>query len=288
MNTELLFVIGAYKSGTTTLMGMFNCHNDIYLEGELFGHKKSMDRFKRDNPDVVASCSMENRPKFYKDYIRYLGGVKKVDNYVYVGEKIATLSFGDFLEIKDSKSIFICRDIRTWLAKPALPNIPACKKKKWATQFAVEYTAMLIRSFGLPKCYRIKMEDLLTDNSKMLKEIGNFIDMPLELDLDRWWERMGKYDDPDDPKGKMEWWVKQPSSLLGPSKDKRDVKVIINEGHQLWEAILPIFDKYYNNMGKKFASAERKRDLKTLAAIKLVKTKGSALYKSAKISNITK
>lgn len=285
---EMLFVIGAYKSGTTSLMGMLNCHRDIYLEGELFGHKKSMNRFKRDHPKAVASCNMTSRTKFYKDYIRYLRNSKRIDNYRYVGEKIATLSFNDFLEIKNHKSVFICRDIRTWLAKPALPNIPACKKKKWATQFAVEYTAMLIRSFGLSKCYRIKMEDMLADNSRILKEIGNFIDMPLISDLDKWWERMGKYDDPNDPKGKMEWWDKQPSSLLGPSKDKRDVKVEINPKHVMWKTILPIFDKYYNNMDKKFSPAERKKDLRVLAKVALVTNKREDLYKDIDIKNIAK
>lgn len=287
MSSKLLFVAGAYKSGTTTLMGMLNCHKDIYLEGELFGHKKSMNRFTSQNPDVVASCRMESRATFYSDYIRYLKNAKNKDNYAYVGEKIATLSFDDFLDVKDSKTIFVCRDIRTWLAKSALPNIPVCKNKKWASQFAVEYTEMLIRSFGLSKCYRIKMEDLLGDNQRILREIGEFINMPLEIDLDKWWERMGKYEDENDPKGKMEWWVKQPSSLIGPSK-KRDIDVVINESNPLWVSILPIFDKYYNNMHKKFSREERKKDLRTLASMKLVNNKKEDLYKKVNIKKITK
>lgn len=286
-STEKLFVLGPYKGGTTTLMGMLNCHNDIYLEGELFGHPKSMKRFKKDHPEAAAACRVSNRSEFYDDYIGYLRSKNK-NHYRYVGEKIATLSFDDFLEVKDNKMIFICRDIRTWLAKPALPRIPQCKSKKWATQFAVEYTSMLIRSFGLSKCYRIQMEELLANNDTVLKNIGAFIGMPLYKDLDHWWERMGRYDDPEDPKGKMEWWNKQPSSLLGPSKNKRDVRVEVNESHPLWKTVLPIFDKYYNNLGKKFTAAERKKDLRVLACIKLVTSKKSELYKSVDIQNISR
>ncbi len=285
--TEKLFVIGAYKSGTTTLMGMLNCHDDIYLEGELFNHTKSMNRFKACFPEAVKACRMANRSEFYSDYIRYLNKVKG-KNYKYVGEKIATLSFDDFLDVKKNKIIFICRDIRTWLAKPSLPRIPQCKSKKWATQFAVEYTSMLIRSFGLSTCHRISLEKLLSNNDAVLQEIGDFIGMPLKSDLNHWWERMGKYKDPEDPKGKMEWWDKQPSSLLGPSKDKRDVRVEVNSKHDMWKVILPIFDKYYNNLSKDFSPDERKRDLQALAKIRLVTTRKADLYTSVDVQNITK
>jgi len=287
-NMDLLFVVGGYKSGTTTLMGMLNCHNDIYLEGELFGHKKSMNRFKQNYPDVVKVCNMSDRPRFYIDYIKYISDVRGVDNYKYVGEKIATLSCDDLLEVKNYKTIFICRDIRTWLAKPALPRIPVCKNKIWGTQFAIEYTSLLINSFNLPRCFRLRMEDMLRDNIITLRKIGKFIDLPLETDLKEWWKRMGKYGNLDDPKGKMEWWVKQPSSLLGPSKTKRDLVVSIKEKHPLWQTILPIFDKYYDNINGTFGDVEKKQDLKTLSSIKKLKTKPSDLYKNIKVHNITK
>jgi SAM-dependent methyltransferase len=285
---ELLFVVGGFKSGTTTLMGMLNCHKDIYLEGELFGHKKSMNRFRQDYPEVVSICSMSGRPRFYTDYIKYIENSRGLYNYKYVGEKIATLSSKDLWEVKDSKVIFICRDIRTWLAKPALPRIPICRGKVWPTQFAVEYTSLLINSFGLPRCFCLKMEDMLGDNTVALQQIGKFIDMPLETDISGWWRRMGKYNNTDDPKGKMEWWIKQPSSLVGPSKTKRDLVVSINEQHPVWKAVLPIFDKYYNNMGEVFEDGERERDLEILSDLELLKTGRLDLYKHIKGYNIAK
>ena len=82
-----------------------------------------------------------------------------------------------------------------------------------------------------------------------------------------WHNKIGNYED-DANKNKFDWWGRHKSSKS--NSGKFDISVDINY-NVFWEKILPIFYKYYNNIGKNFSKSEIINDLK------LIKSKAKEL-----------
>lgn len=256
MNQPILFIIGATKTASSTLLGMLNCHPDIFLFYETDLYKSQPSKYSR--------CFLETYPDArylmghqddigipYKQAKNFLSG--KGYEFKIIGDATHELD-SNLDKLKKYKAIFIVRDIKTWLRKDAV--VFAYSTKKDIIPAAVDYTVSFLQSFLLPDALRIRMEDIIQDNQGVINKISDFLG--IELNLGKWWEKIDKQGY---PKNAQRWWEGHPSSLVEPKK--LDIKIEIKP-HIFWDAILPIFDKYYQNPEKDFSQAEVGHDIEEL------------------------
>lgn len=261
---KLLFITGAHKTGTSSVLGMLNCSNDIYLEFELFGHPKYPAKLLANEPSAEVLFRHNSRLEFYKEFSSYVKTMPRVNDVKYTGEKFATLAFDPIEEVKDQLIIYTIRDIRTWLAKEVsltdvYPNLTWC-------EMAYEYTRTFLKTFAIgSNCYMLKMEDVVGRNDIVRGRLSKFLEMPqLKNDMNYWWKKVGKWGDKN-PKSYSIWWSGHRSSKVKPRAE--DVTVEITD-YPFWDTLLPIFDKYYARLNAKFEPEEVEQDLEKLEILK--------------------
>jgi len=259
-NNDVLFIIGATKTASSTLLGMLNCHPGIFLfyETDLYLSQPSKYslRFLETYPDARYFMGyFEDIGEPYRLAKQYFKN--KGFDYQIVGDKIHGLD-NNFARLKNYPVIFIIRDLRTWLCKEAV--VTAYANKKNLIPAAVDYAAYYLESFLLPRALRLRMEDIMKDNAGVIKKLENFLG--LELNLGKWWE---KIDQQGMPKDAQRWWEGHASSLVEPKQ--LDVNSELKP-QAFWDAILPIFDKYYLNAEKNFSSEEIASDVAELKKLK--------------------
>ena len=256
MKQSILFIVGATKTAGSALLGMLNCHPDIFLfyETDLYksAPSKYSRRFLETYPD--ARYLMRHQDDIgipYEQARNFLSG--KGHEFKIVGDKIDGLDY-NVDKLKKYKVIFIVRDIKTWLCKEAVVN--SYTNKKDTIPAAIDYTAHFLQSFLLPDALRISMEDIIRDNQVIINKVSNFLG--LEINLEKWWEKIDKQGY---PKNAQRWWEGRANALIEPKE--LDVTVEIKP-HAFWDIILPIFDKYYKNLEKNFSQEEISRDVEEL------------------------
>ena len=119
-NSEIIFIIGAHKTATSTLVGMLNCHPEIFLlyETELYQPhiSRHAKRFLAQYPDArFLFRSSEDLHALYSQLQEFLKS--KGYPYKYVGDKLPGLNANFHVSLNAFKVIFSVRDIRTWLGK---------------------------------------------------------------------------------------------------------------------------------------------------------------------------
>ena len=256
MNQSILFIASAGQTASSTLLGMLNCHPDIFLFYETDLYKslpsKYAKRFLETYPDAryfMGYYDDIGAPyKLAKDFLSRKGYEFKI-----VGDKIDGLDY-NFDKLKKYKVIFIIRDIKTWLRKEGVASMYTAQKDIIPT--VADYLAYFLHSFLLPDVLRIRTEDIIQDNQGVINKISDFLGM--ELNLGKWWEKIDKQGY---PKKAQRWWEGHASSLVEPKK--LDVKIEI-KSHVFWDSILPIFNKYYQNLEKHFSEEEISQDLEEL------------------------
>jgi hypothetical protein len=264
--TEILQVLGANKTGTSTMVGILNCHPKIFILYECFlDNRKYQKAVKIYNylPQTPKKMRVKEgdsvevmKEKLCKTFNK---------EYRYVGDKNPVIgSFKDIdarlKEYSEHKVIFTTRDIRTWLVHPTARSYYRAEENIAKAAAIFTYYLMSVRKHK--NCLVVRIEDLFTDRSGVLTSIGKHIGLN-HKPFQGWWNKIGKMKDP--LKDNMiPWWNAHTSSLVKPVK--RDLTVEIND-HDIWSQILPIFDKYYNYVNEvnddEFESDSRK--LKQLA-----------------------
>jgi hypothetical protein len=260
-----LFVVGAHKTATSTLVGMLNCHPDIFIlyETELYQphitrHGK---RFLTQYPDARFLFRSSEDPSFLYSQLRCFLGAKGYQ-YNYVGDKLPGLDATLLGTLSTFKVIFTVRDIRTWLCKNSIV-------RKYITEHdvvppAIDYCTCFLSSFKLPDVFHVRMEDLIASNEKLIEEMGGFLRLDLDGYLQTWWDKI-EITDKNDPKASNQWWESHHSSLLSPRKGDTVAQV---SNHPFLEKLLPIFDKYYEGVGTKFDKSEIDEDVEQLRRLK--------------------
>lgn len=256
MEQLILFIVSAGQTASSTLLGMLNCHPDIFLfyETDLYKSEPSKysRRFLETYPDARYFMGYQDDIglpyKLAKDFLSSKGYGYKI-----VGDKIDGLDY-NFDKLKKYKVIFIIRDIKTWLCKDAVVNNFTSRKD--TIPVAVDYMVYFLQSFLLPDVLHVRTEDIIQDNQGVIDKISGFLG--IELNLGKWWEKIDKQGN---PKKAQRWWEGHPSSLVEPKK--LDIKIEIKP-HIFWDTILPIFDKYYQNLEKGFSPAEISRDVEEI------------------------
>jgi len=263
--SDIIFIIGAHKTATSTLVGMLNCHPEIFLlyETELYQPHISRHgkRFLTQYPDArfLFRGSMGLYPLYsqLKEFLRDKGY-----SYKYVGDKLPGLNGNFHTSLNTFKVIFSARDIRTWLGKDSV--IRKYQMKEDVIPAAIDYSICFLKSFNLSHVFHVRMEDLISQNEILLKKLGEFLSLDLNRHIQKWWQKI-PITDKNNPKASDPWWETHVSSLRQPQKN--DTITQISE-HPFWNEILPIFDKYYQNLEGDFTSSEIESDTATLLHLK--------------------
>ncbi len=260
---EPLFILGYPKTASSNLVGILNCHPDIFMLYETNLRSSAMSRYAQQLVDAWP----ETRGLVYaeqpigKPYEK-LGGMlreKYGRDYRYVGDKFAGEPAADFTGLP-GKVMFSLRDIRTWLAKSSVQSIYQIEMD--IVPIAIDFTAFLMRTHLMPHGMRVKMEDLLADDTSLFKKIDDFLDLDLSGHAARWWQDVGKYKS-SDPKSLQNWAKGHPSSTTKPAGEDTAAELA---DHPFWDEILPLFDKYYQ-ADNCFSAADVEGDLKALRGI---------------------
>ncbi len=276
MEPQLLFVLGAPKSATTTLMGILNCHDDVVIFHEILNIVSSrLDR-------KMHAKRYSNLVKINKQFKEIVAGRKHIDKklalfrnrvnsmreYKYIGFKFADIQWLKREQTYNKhKIIYIVRDIRTWLGKSHIAGKKHKVRKSmtWLKRSAIGYINSFLGSFLLEDCLIIRMEDLIKDNESVIRKMADFLELDPEP-MYNWWDKIGKWQDP--LKTYEEWWNKHVSSVVKPKEFDVEVDMAENE---FWDGLLEVFDKYYNNTSGSFSKNEIKKDLDSLKEIKTTK-----------------
>jgi len=264
---ELLMVLGAHKTGTSTIVGILNCHPDIFVSHEWFPRKRVnkygqrlyevykvpvRERIKHKKP---AKNAFNNLQKNY-----YRAGFK----YKYVGDKWAILDPIRRIdrwteEFESVKTIFVVRDVKTWAAHNMVRHIDKCDEN--ILNPLIRYVYYFVNSFKLDDALRVRMEDMIDCPEATVKQIACFLDVD-DYHMQHWWNKVGKSEDAN--KNLHKWWERHKSAVTKPNK--RDVSVKLKD-HKLWDDVLPIFYKYYSKPNDKFDRREIKKYLERLVEL---------------------
>jgi len=176
----------------------------------------------------------------------------------YFGDKFVGIDSNYTDGYRDCRVIFSVRRLPEWIAKDSV--------RTWfpldmdAVPFAVQYTKHFVESFLLPRIHHVRMEPFLSDNATVVADIWRFLEIDPPAKAELWWETIGNYA-PGDPKAALNWWRGHASSAVAPLEN--DTRTEIRPS-AFWSEILPIFDKYYDGVGRQFARPEIEADLKQL------------------------
>lgn len=276
MKPEFLFIVGVYKSGTSTLQGILNCHPNVLILYEYFNHfpniKKHDITYNKKMGGVLSpvfnkskTSKGSKKPDAHNLLIKSRDVFCKNKKYKYFGSKWVGFNSKLTDVWSKHKTIYMIRDIRTWMAKDAINTMFKVRKNKDIfTRYAVEYVVQFIKTFYMQECLRVSMESLVQDTDNIIGKIEAFIKIDLLPYTVNWENKIGKYDD--NIKTMVPDWSKHRSSFK--TNKKLDVVVKTNEADAAWNIILKIFDKYYNNLDASFGQKEIKSDIEKLKGIK--------------------
>jgi hypothetical protein len=246
---EILFIQGVQKTGTSTLVGILNCHPEIFMLYEMGMYKTQVSKYGnqllKELPE--ARRLFRNYLDIGIPYKNLAGCLKKHiadKNYRYVGDKIISLDPKETRRSNVYKTIYTMRDVRTWLCKEQIIN--HYRTDLDVVPVAIDYLRFIIGTYKHPDCLRIRLEDLIDQNNQVLSSITSFLGLDLVAFADNWWMKIGRYED-GDPKKLIEWLKVHPSSKIKPNKMDTTVELISNA---FWDDILPVFDKYYYRDGR--------------------------------------
>jgi hypothetical protein len=241
---NFLFIVGAHKTATSTLVGMLNCHPDIFILYETELNQSLINRhgsrFLKQYPDArYLFRHSEDFHALYSQFQIFLE--QKGYFYQYIGSKLPGLDHHFLEKLDEYRVIFNIRDIRTWLCKNTIV-------KKYETEYdvvpaAIDYCSVFLKSFRLPRVFHLRMEDLICNDQKVIAEMEIFLQINLQSHLKDWWEKI-EIKDSKDPKASNQWWDTHGSSRVRPEKEDTQAEIA---SHPFWEELLPIFEKYYHS-----------------------------------------
>ncbi len=202
-------------------------------------------------------------------------------NFEIMGDKLPTLNEKVLEDLKNDRIIFTIRDIRTWLCKDS--TIRTYITSQDIVPTVIDYCSYFLKSFLLPDVLHIRMEDIIYKNQKIIELIGNFLNVDLLAYSREWWTKVKNFE-ANHPKNVLGWQKFHYTSSMEPKKE--DTITILNS-HHFWDSLLPIFDKYYQNVNGSFKPEEIFKDIKELKdLIKFSPVSLKEVFKSYKSSRL--
>ncbi len=182
-------------------------------------------------------------------------------NFEIIGDKFPRLDISLLDALKNFIVIFTIRDIRTWLCKNYI--IASYFSKRDVVPIAIDYCSHFLKSFLLKDILHIRMQDLIHKNHEIIKKIGAFLNLTNITYLNNWWKKIDLFP-PDHPKNILGWQEAHPSSKIKPENE--DMVTILNS-NPFWDSLLPIFDKYFEQVDKSFTAEEIYFDIESLKSL---------------------
>ncbi|MGH9246477.1 MAG: hypothetical protein ACRD29_19635 [Acidimicrobiales bacterium] len=264
--TRLLFVTGAIKTATSSVLAALNAHPDVLLlyEAQLFADPPT-----RRGAEFLAAYP-EARPYFrpatdyatlYEEFAEWLAGSGHV--YSIVGDKIPSLSVEVLVRLGARPVIYCVRDVRTWVAKTRGPRgyvvdadvVPA----------AVQYCVHFLESLKLERRLHVATERFVEDNVAVVAEITRFAGLDRHAATSTWWKGVGATGQTD-PKSAIRWWDGSHfSSRVEP--DQRDTVVRLRS-HPFWGELLPVFDRYYTALNTEIGAGRLDDDIRFIESLR--------------------
>jgi hypothetical protein len=262
----ILFILGAQKTATSRVALMLNCQPGVFIayewqlqNGQISRHARSvLSAFPEARHLFRGSGELAALYTGLREFLARQGRPAEI-----VGDKLPGVDPRLLSTAAAFKVIFTVRDIRTWLCKDDI-------QRKYVTApdavpAAVDYTAHFLRSFLLPEVLRLRMEEVLSDNRGTLERIGGFIGRDLCAAGEAWWERVaGLKAHPlhaADP-----WWEGRRHGSAAIAAGASDT-IVTPRPHPFWDALLPVFDKYYGRTSGGFAPQEVAADIARVEAL---------------------
>ncbi len=253
---EAVFVLGAIKTGTSSLVGAMNTHPDVFIlyEANLFSAELSSRgrEFLGREPSARPFFGPQTDVHYegLADHLRAKGY-----DYRVIGDKIPGLSLDLLAACEQHRIVYAVRDLRTWLVKRQVRELYATDEN--LVPAAVLYTTHFLRSRLAPFVLHLPMEDFVTNNASAVARIADFIECPgLRESAVDWWDSY-RYSE-GDPKSYIDWWGPHASSRTRPAV--LDTHVDITERGVLTE-ILGLFDAHYRALDQPADRAQIERDL---------------------------
>lgn len=237
---ERLFILGAQKTGTSTMTGLLNSNKNIFVlfEADLFARKITREYRKKifcdRYPGAKKIFNNANGKQFYDKLHNVLP-----NEYKYFGDKIPGFRYDVLNKLSEDKAIFIVRNVRTWLCKEHI--IKTYSTDKDIVGPAIDYCIYMLKTASLKSVLFVRMEDLIYNNVLVVDKINDFLGVTI---INKWWALIGSWGEYN-PKHYWPWTTKHRSSYLEPKKEDVDIDEIHNE---FLKRFLPIFDKYYNDI----------------------------------------
>lgn len=241
---KTLFIQGPEKTATSTITGILNCHPEIFILFENYLNQPKITKYGNQLLDRYPEArqffrSSEDYGKPVQDFFGFLQQKEPNYSYRFIGTKINSFDPLETQKKTKHKTIFMMRDIRTWLIKESII-------KYYRTDLdivipAVEYLEYIIKTTLYEHTLSIHMEDLIVQNEQVIDTMSNYLGLELKPYTNKWWEKIGDWDEKN-PKSVFRLDKVHYSSKVKP--EKLDTKTeLLN--HPFWSEYLPIFDKYY-------------------------------------------
>jgi hypothetical protein len=261
---DLLFILGAGKTGTTSLCGLLNCHPDVFVMCEVDFNRTHISRYGtkllRAHPHMLPCFFRPYGGDFLTNYerahemMRARGHAAK-----YFGDKLVGIDSGYVDDYRDSRVIYTVRRLPEWIAKDSVRAWFPLERD--IVPFAVQYTKHFVESFLLPRALHIRLDNFLRRNAQVVHDVWRFLEVDPPANAERWWETVGKHPGTD-PKASLNWWRGHASAAVAPQENDTEVAI---QPNPFWQELLPIFDKYYDGLDtRRFEPAEIAADLAQL------------------------
>ena len=241
---EVLFIQGPEKTSTSTITGILNCHPEVFILFENYIGQSIITKYGNQllerYPDARHFFrSSEDYGKPVMDFFEYLKEKEPNHRYKHAGTKINSLDAGFTQKGKNHKVIFMMRDIRSWLIKESI--IKYYRTDLDVVVPAVEYLRYILETTLYENSLRVRMEDLIQHNTDTINQLSEFMDLELFPHADKWWEKIGEWDE-SDPKSVFRLKHVHHSSRIKPGKLDSEVEL---KAHPFWEEASEIFDTYF-------------------------------------------
>lgn len=243
--TVVLQVFGAIKTGTSSIVGLLNCHPRALV---LYEIGLASDELSK-HGGLLLQRHPQLRPlqrfitpnaKPYRELAEQLDSFGFDDRPSVIGDKYPGFRAINDYDGSADRVIFCVRDLRTWLAKDAVRRT-FCSEQN-VVPVATAYCRAFIKSFFWSNVMHVRLEEFVKKNSRVRRDTLKFLSLsPDDLPVN-WWDQVGIYSDKS-LKSSTRWWTGHPSSMLKPEKSDTTVTVRKNE---FWTAINEIMTKYYD------------------------------------------
>jgi hypothetical protein len=265
-NDNLVFILGAGKSGTTSLCGLLDSHPDVFMMCEVDLNRTHILRYGK----KLLKKHSYLRPCFFRAYgSDFLANYHRAHAMLrergyaaqYFGDKVVGIDSGYSKDFGNARIIYSVRRLPEWIAKDSVRAWFPLERD--IVPFAVQYTKHFVESFLLARVHHICLDDFLNRNAEVVLDVWRFlgVDPPPRAEL--WWETIGRYPE-EDPKAALNWWRGHASAAVSPQKNDTEVVRL----SPFWQELLPIFNMYYDGLAtRRFDAEEIADDLDQLQSI---------------------